>query len=246
MAHTMTQKVNYFAVSAFRDTADKDYIHARQAYRAGLFSQFYWSALHSLEKYAKCIMILTRTSKGKEGIKHEVNKSLELISCKIKIPLTSHTKAFIDTLENNGARFRYFESSWHVLGGELAEFDRAVWELRRYCNPALYNYSDKEFVSIRADRINSIINHEQRTKENTYIQNGFLEKTIEDKESWARPYLVWGNFFYPNHFRNKVKMRPVMHAENSPFFLFPEIIDEVSKFVFVPKEVRDGYSNLKN
>ena len=55
MSHSMMQKVNSFALRAFRDTADRDYIHARMAYRADLFPQFHWSALHALEKYAKCI-----------------------------------------------------------------------------------------------------------------------------------------------------------------------------------------------
>ncbi len=37
MSHSMMQKVNSFALRAFRDTADRDYIHARMAYRADLF-----------------------------------------------------------------------------------------------------------------------------------------------------------------------------------------------------------------
>lgn len=47
MSHNMTQKVNSFALRAFRDTAVRDYIHARMAYRAELFPQFHWSALHA-------------------------------------------------------------------------------------------------------------------------------------------------------------------------------------------------------
>ena len=60
MSHSIMKKVNSFALRAFRDTADRDYIHARMAYRAGLIPQFRWSALHALEKYAKCITILAR------------------------------------------------------------------------------------------------------------------------------------------------------------------------------------------
>lgn len=45
--------LNDFAIRSFRDTADRDYIHARLAYRAQLVPQFQWSALHCLEKYAK-------------------------------------------------------------------------------------------------------------------------------------------------------------------------------------------------
>ena len=83
MTHSLTQKVNTFALRSFRDTADKDYIHARMAYRGDLFPQFHWSALHALEKYAKCISILTRIPKPKKRedfINHEVIKSLDLNS----------------------------------------------------------------------------------------------------------------------------------------------------------------------
>lgn len=66
MPHSMMQKVNNYALRAFRDTADKDYIHARMAYKAALYPQFLWSSLHSLEKYAKCILILNRVPKPKK------------------------------------------------------------------------------------------------------------------------------------------------------------------------------------
>jgi hypothetical protein len=32
-------------------------------------------------------------------------------------------------------------------------------------------------------------------------------------------------------------------AENAPFFLHPEIIDEVSKFTFVSDEIKNAYKN---
>ncbi len=41
MSYSMMQKVNNFALRAFRDTADRDYIHARMAYRVELFPQFH-------------------------------------------------------------------------------------------------------------------------------------------------------------------------------------------------------------
>lgn len=114
MPHSLMQKVNSFALRAFRDTADKDYIHARMAYRADLFPQFHWSALHALEKYAKCIAILTRISKPKKDIKHEVQRSLDLVTNQVDIQLSEQTKNFIKRLEEFGARFRYLEVSWFI------------------------------------------------------------------------------------------------------------------------------------
>src|SRR5690606_35354963 len=137
MSHSMMQKVNSFALRAFRDTADRDYIHARMAYRADLFPQFHWSALHALEKYAKCIAILIRVPKPKRAIKHEVERTLVLVSEKLGIALSEQTKKFIKRHEEFGARFRYLEASWFIQDCELAILARAVWELRRFCNAEL-------------------------------------------------------------------------------------------------------------
>ena len=49
MPYPMHILVNDFAIRSFRETADKDYIAARMAYRARLIQPFLWSALHCLE-----------------------------------------------------------------------------------------------------------------------------------------------------------------------------------------------------
>lgn len=46
------------ALRCFRDNADREYAHARLAYKALLGNQFLWSALHCLEKYAKGAALL--------------------------------------------------------------------------------------------------------------------------------------------------------------------------------------------
>jgi hypothetical protein len=241
MSHNMMQKVNSFAHRAFRDTADRDYIHARMAYRAGLIPQFHWSALHALEKYAKCIAILVRVPKPKKPIKHEVERSLCLMSEKLDITLSEQTKKFINRLDEFGARFRYLEVSWFITDCELAILDRAVWELRRFCNADLYEYSDNLFVSISQEKYDQIKSIDKPNKINTFIPGGFLEKTLEKRNSRARPDLVWCNFYYSASKRKKVYIKSSRMAENSPFFLYPEIIDEVSKYTFVPKEISDTY-----
>lgn len=241
MSHSMMQKVNSFALRAFRDTADKDYIHARMAYRADLFPQFHWSALHALEKYAKCISILIRIPKPNHPIKHEVERSLELISEKIDIDLSKQTKDFIKRLEKYGARFRYLEVSWFIIDCELAILDRAVWELRRFCNAALYEYSNNQFVSISLEKHNQIKAIDKPNKINTFIQGGFIEKTLKKRDSRTRPDLVWCNLYYSASNRKKVYMKSGTMAENAPFYLHPEIIDEVSKYTFVPGEIRKAY-----
>lgn len=239
MSHSMLQKVNNFAQRAFRDTADKDYIHARMAYRADLFPQFFWSSLHALEKYAKCIAILTRTPS--KNVKHEVIESLKLISNRINVETSSQTNRFIDRLEEFGARFRYLEVSWFVHDPELAFLDRAVWELRRFCNSGLYSYSDDDFVSVKEGEYDKIKLIDKPTKANTFIPGGFIERILENQHSASKEYLIWCNLYYSNSKRKSVQIKSIRMAENAPFFLYPEIIDEVSKYTFVPKEIITAY-----
>lgn len=52
--------LNDFAKRCFRNMADRDYVHARLAYRSKLVSQFLSSSLHCLEKYAKAILLFNR------------------------------------------------------------------------------------------------------------------------------------------------------------------------------------------
>jgi hypothetical protein len=39
-------------------------------------------------------------------------------------------------------------------------------------------------------------------------------------------------------------MRPDWEAGNSPFFLHPEIIDEVVKYAYIPSHIADGVRQL--
>ncbi|MCI2283578.1 hypothetical protein L3081_09485 [Colwellia sp. MSW7] len=246
MPHSLMQKINSFALRSFRDTADKDYIHARMAYRAGLFPQFHWSALHALEKYAKCILILTRIPKPTnrdDFIGHEVKKSLILISNVLDFTLSEQTTKFIDRLEKFGAKYRYLEVSWFIKDCELAILDRAVWELRRYCNAEIYEYSDNSYVSVKNEKYKQIKLVDKPTKINTRISGGFIEKSLENLNSSARPDLIWNNLYYSNSNRKSVSIKKSTMAENSPFHLHPEIIDEVSKYIFVPREFRNAYKN---
>lgn len=246
MPHSLMQKVNSFALRSFRDTADKDYIHARMAYRASLFPQFHWSALHALEKYAKCILILTRIRKSKKRedfINHEVSKSLVLIRNVFDLTLSEQTINFIERLEKFGARFRYLEVSWFITDCELAILDRAVWELRRYCNDAVYKYCENQYVSLNNEQYELIKLIEKPTKLNTFVLGGFLEKILKNVDSNARPDLIWNNLYYSNSTRKTVSIKTSSTAENCPFDLYPEIIDEVSKYTFIPKEIREAYKN---
>ncbi|OXX63876.1 hypothetical protein B9J89_06365, partial [Vibrio sp. V15_P4S5T153] len=245
-SNDLMRKINSFAQRSFRDNADRDYIHARMAYRAELYPQFLWSSLHALEKYAKCILILTRTErvhikkKQFDDVGHEVLKALELLKNKVDINLSEQTLDFIKRL-GNGARFRYLEVSWHAEQAELTILDRAVWELRRYCNSGLYCYKNSPETQCVDSKILPLKDIVNLTHENTYIPDGRIEKLLKLRSNPARKELVWNNLYYSNSNRKIVLIKSNFMAENSSFFLYPELLDEVVKYTRVPKEIINSY-----
>ena len=241
MPYPMHILVNDFAIRSFRETADKDYIAARMAYSARLIQPFVWSALHCLEKYVKGILVLNRV-KAHKG--HSVLPNIERMKQhgKFELDLSADTVEFIKKLEDYGAEYRYYEVSYTIEPFDIVRFDRAVWELRRYCQPL-----DYDIVDTNGKAVNSLTRelgrvHQAKAKheKGTCVMGGILEKIVEKKDHPARDALVWNNLFFGSSRRKSVKMRPDWEAGNSPFFLHPEIIDEVVKYVYIPKDIAEG------
>jgi len=124
--------LNDFATRSFRDTADRDYVHARLAFQNGLVPQFQWSALHCLEKYVKGILLYNRISS--KGQMHEVTEGLNRLrnNGKFELKISEATSRFINRLES-GAAYRYFEISYASHRDDLFNLDKSVSEIRRYC-----------------------------------------------------------------------------------------------------------------
>lgn len=242
MPYPMHILVNDFALRSFRETADKDYITARMAYRARLIQPYRWSALHCLEKYVKGILLLNRVDAKNLG--HSVLPGIERMNQrgKFNLELTAATSKFIKSLEDDGAEDRYYLISYEVEALDIARFDHAVWELRRYCQPL-----DYETVGVNGETVH-MLTHElervQRAKEKhekgTCISGGTLEKIIQERAHPAREALIWNNLFFGPSRRKGVKIRPDSEWGNAPFFLHPEIIDEVAKYVNIPKDIAEG------
>lgn len=241
MSYSMHILVNDFAIRCFRETADKDYIAARMAYRARLIQPFLWSALHCLEKYVKGILVLNRV---KAHMGHSVLPGIERMKQhgKFELDLSADTVKFIKNLEDYGAEYRYYEVSYDIQPFDIVRFDRAVWELRRYCQPLDYDIVDMngKTVNLLTHELDRILRAKAIHEKGTCVNGGILEKIVEMKDHPARKALIWNNLFFGPSRRKVVKMRPDWEAGNSPFFLHPEIIDEVVKYVHIPKDIAEG------
>lgn len=241
MPHTMHILINDFAIRSFRETADKDYIAARMAYRARLIQPFLWSALHCLEKYIKGILVLNRVN-AHSG--HSVLPGVERMKQhgKFELDLTAATVEFIKKLEDYGAEYRYYEVSYDIEPYDIIRFDRAVWELRRYCQPLDYDVVDMDgmTVNLLALELERIHLAKANREKGTCVMGGILESIIEKKEHPAREALIWKNLFFGPSTRKGVMMQADWEAGNSPFFLYPEIIDEVIKYVYIPKRIAES------
>jgi hypothetical protein len=196
------------------------------AYRAQLVQPFLWSALHYLEKYVKGILVLNRV-KAHKG--HSVLPGIERMKQhgKFELDLSADTFQFIKKLEDYGVEYRYYEVSYETQPFDIIRFDRAVWELRRYCQPLDYDIVDLsgktvEFLPIELDRIHRA---KASNEKGTCVMAGVLEKIIEKRDHPAREALIWNNLFFGPSRRKEVKMRSSWESGNSPFFMHPEIID---------------------
>ncbi len=236
--------INDFAIRCFRDVADQDYIAARMAYRAGLFPQFHWSASQAVEKYLKGILLLNRVKAT--DINHDLAKALEHAKkLPFKIKLSPSSENLIKHLDTFG-RFRYMESSFYIHGPKLVELDKTVWEIRRYCT--ILNYEarwllkDGQTMNIFNTELARIENSEKEAPQKFRLMGGgVLERILKKKDDPARKPLIWQNAFFGSSTRQRVRMTVYHHATNAPLTLHPEILEEVIKYVFLPREVVKAY-----
>lgn len=204
--------LNTFALRSFRDTADRDYIHARLAYQARLVPQFQWSALHCLEKYAKGILLLNRISSTK--LRHEVSGALALLSekGKFKTALSEESLKFIERLEN-GAEFRYFEVSYSNYPHDIVRLDHAVSELRRYCQVLDYDLQTADGpINLLTPMLARIQHAAEKSPRDTCVMGGWLEGVIKDRTHSARKPLIWQNLYFGAGTRNRVKLNGYIEA----------------------------------
>lgn len=246
MSYPMQILINDFAIRSFRETADKDYITARMAYRGRLIQPYRWSALHCLEKYVKGILLLNRVPAKK--LKHRVLEGIEMLKQhgRVELDISDATTDFIKKLEETSADDRYYLTSYSIERFEVIQLDRAVWELRRYCKPlgsgsvALAGKT----VDVLTKELNRIHEAKALHEKGTCISGGFLERVVETKDHPAREALIWNNLYFGLSRRKAVRMKPDWEAGNSPLVLHPEILHEVEKYVTIPNDIAQSVRQI--
>lgn len=225
---------------SFRDIADQDYISARMHYRYQLGHQFFWSALQSLEKYFKAILLFNRQSA--RNLRHDLVAAFHRIRSISNITFSFPTgmKDFIKHLNEQGPN-RYFEYPAAATGEELLHLDRTVWHVRRYCQ-YLYGYLPSKRGHI--DRFPLELHRIQQQSEDQPLKarifGGFLEKVIDRGPKDLRSHLTWKNFYYGRR-RKKVIKRYTLRSwsANPTTALRPQVYQELKDLVDFSKPVRD-------
>jgi hypothetical protein len=206
-----------------------------------LFPQFLWSSQQALEKYLKGILLYNRIKATRVG--HDLNKALSLTGqASFKVELSKRTRKFIDHIASCG-EFRYLEVPFHVYGHVLLDLDLAVWELRRYCQ--VLNVFGK---NLRADEqvlLKKAIEDLERSKTEPHyrfrLSNGLLEKIISERSHPSRAALLWQNPYFSSRRRATVKVKSHFNAQNPHLTHYPQMLDELLKYVFIPPRVADAY-----
>lgn len=239
-------EIDGFAIRTFRDTADLDYIAARLCYRSRLIPQFHWQALLCIEKYFKTILLLNRIKciERTHRLKNLYDLSVKL---RFELLLSQSSEKLIDHLDKFGTN-RYFEYPYYEYGPKLVMLDKCVWEIRHYCYQMNYSvFLDGEYRSQLNNNVNLIRTSHNNFKDSKKIPNvnGKLEEIVADKEHFSRKALIWQNAFFGLKNRNVVKQKIHFIAENPPLSLNPDLLEEIEKYIFLPKRVKNAYKIAK-
>jgi HEPN domain-containing protein len=143
---TLSRYQSSIVESFFVTTADHNYLVARWAFQHELFRDFYWNAMHALEKYLKASLLLNGYSAKRYGhditklFEHVVEYAGDLIPSLLLRPnfleenlwKTESTTEYLKRLFQNGDpnnRYAYF--SYVQKPEDLFKLDAMVFILRR-------------------------------------------------------------------------------------------------------------------
>ena len=127
-------------------------------------------------------------------------------------------------------------------GPKLVQLDKAVSEIRSYC------WNVNGYVTQGTSKIDLLSYNTKQIERDVYelgrafrIAGGKIEKIEANRKHPSRSALIWQNGFFGRRIRKTVSMQLNWEAINSPLTLYPEMLDEVCKYVYVPKDMQKAY-----
>lgn len=146
-------------------------------------------------------------------------------------------------------RFRYYETPYYTYGDELFRLDKAAWEIRRYARVLDYEVrlsTGKGKIHLLEYELERNKKAGSRSPHKFSIMDGHLEKILAKLDHPSRPGLVWNNQYFSQRHRKTIVYTRRSSSGNSPLSLHPEILDEILKYVYLPKDVVAAYKNFEH
>jgi HEPN domain-containing protein len=153
----------------FINTADDNYITARACFHENLNADFFWLAVHSLEKYMKAILLMNGRSSKSYG--HDIEKlyvqikrlAPELLATKLLKPdpvmpneywRDEDTETFLGRLHQYGQADNRYQLYGYVRHAEdLWKFDQIVFNVRRLCRSLEVHFLGETTAEVPDDSV---------------------------------------------------------------------------------------------
>ncbi len=207
----------------FIDTADDNYVAARWCYHNGLDVDFFWLAVHSLEKYLKAALLLNGLSSKKLGHEmrnfgHEIERlyaaveplAPELLDAPLRKPpqyefdtWSSETvDEFVKRLYGEGQAHNRYHLFGHIKYMEdFFKFDQLVFAVRPLCQPLEVRFVGEEVTDSPNE---SVRQRMARGNENEVWHNlgANLEQAMDGRrgEGVRKALLDWNYPFAPPNY----------------------------------------------
>ena len=232
---------NGFIERSFRDTADRDYIAARMCFRLGLTEQFLWLSLQSIEKYLKAILLFN--NKPTQHLQHNLLRGLResLAIQKLEMNVSARTSEFVEYVSEQGPN-RYFVHPRYTRKNELLELDRAVWDIRRYCQDFFFPEGhegrkkrlEAYFDFVRSERC------EKKPSDFRLYQAGFIEEVLKgEKHKKLYEPLTWKNLLFGRNQKYRVRIKQGRSWSRPNNFIYPNLKEWLKTNVYIPKSIME-------
>ncbi len=225
----------------FIKTADDNYVTARWCYANAFDVDFFWLAVHALEKYLKAVLLLNGRS-GKAGtvagkqvsFGHDIVRlwadvkplAPELLPAMLTCPTEIEDPSwhdmtpeqFVQRLYNMGHADNRYQLSGYVLReGDLFKLDQLVFAVRRLCQPLEAHFLGRrrDGVPDESFRQRMIKDHPVSADQHTRLEETMSGKRGDEAKHTALNY----NFsFAPKDYKHTT-MRGLLFSSSNPVLL---------------------------